>query len=222
MRLKTMTENKNNEVVTGWNEIWDKYQAPNYLGRRLHQQRIKTLTKILKSIKLPLDAGIVDVGCGSGSTLSIFRGLGYGGAIGVDGAENSLIISRKLYGFVKDKDVFMADARQLPFKDNSHDLVFSQGLLEHYEQKSEALQIVKELCRLSKKYVLLLQPDQSSLFGLAKRLYESAGRSSWEKEYNYSKKDYIELFDGSGFKFLRSGSSNLHEELWLLFSRNGD
>jgi SAM-dependent methyltransferase len=214
-----MIKDNSNEVVTGWNEIWDKYQAPNFLGRRLHQQRIKTLTKILQSIRLPLDAGIVDVGCGSGSTLSIFRGLGYGRSVGVDGAENSLIISQKLYGFVKDNDVFMADARHLPFKDASFDLVFSQGLLEHYEHKSEARQIVSELCRLSKKHLLLLQPDQSSLFGLAKQLYERAGRSSWEKEYSYSKKDYVGLFDNLGFKSLDSGSSNLQEEMWLLFGR---
>jgi ubiquinone/menaquinone biosynthesis C-methylase UbiE len=214
-----MTEDHKNEVVAGWNEIWDKYQAPNYLGCRLHQQRIRTLAKILNKIKLPLDASIIDVGCGSGSTLSIFRGLGYSGSVGADGAENSLVISQKLYGFVKDKDIFMADARHLPFKDKHFDLVFTQGLLEHYEQKSEALQIVKELCRLSQKYVLLLQPDQSSLFGLVKRVYERAGLSSWEKEYSYSKKDYIGLFDSSGFEFLDSGSSNLQEEIWLLFGR---
>ena len=208
-----------NEVVKGWNEIWDKYEAPNYFGRRLHQQRIKTLAKILKSTELALDATIVDVGCGSGSTLEIFRNLGYLNSTGVDGAEQSLITSEKLFGFIKDKDIFLADARQLPFQDRSFDLVFSQGLLEHYEQKSEAMQIVKELCRLSRKYVLLLQPCQSSIFGLAKRLYEKLGRPSWEKEYGYSKKDYIRLFDNSGFALLDAGSSNFQEEMWLLFSR---
>lgn len=209
----------NHEVVTGWNEIWSRYRAPNFLGRRLHAERIKTLRKILSSLGLPLGAPIVDIGCGSGSTLSIFRSLGYISSIGVDGAEKGLAAGQKLYGYARDKDIFLADARNTPFGDKSFDLVFSQGLLEHYEQKSEALQIVKEFCRLSKKYVLLLQPDQSSLFGLVKRMYERSGRSSWEIEYRYLKKDYIGLFDNSSFALLDTGSSNFREEMWLLFGR---
>jgi len=209
-----------NKVITGWNQIWDQYQEPNYFGRMLHRQRIKTLGQILKRIKLPLGASIVDVGCGSGSTLSIFRSLGYYNAVGVDGAENALLTGQRLYNFIRGKDTFLADAKDISFGDKSYTLVFSQGLLEHYQQKTEALEIVREICRLSGKYVLLLQPDQGSLFGVAKRLYDWLGRSSWEKEYSYSKKDYIELLQSCGFLMIDSGSNNFKEEMWLLFSLN--
>lgn len=210
---------KDNAVVAGWNEIWDKYESPNYFGRRLYRARIKTLQSILDSIKLPADAPIIDVGCGSGSTLAIFRGLGFANSIGMDAAESGLAAGAKLYGFIRDKDVFLSDARRTSFKDGIFALVFTQGLLEHYQNKSDAQDIVSELCRISGRYVLLLQPDHNSPFGIIKRIYEKMGRGSWEKEYHYSKDDYVRLLEACNHRVIRSGSSNMGEELWLLSER---
>jgi SAM-dependent methyltransferase len=208
-----------NNVVAGWNDIWEKYESPNYFGRRLHRARIKTLAGILRSIKLPPGAGIIDVGCGSGSTLAIFRGLGYANSLGLDAAEGSLAAAARIYGFERDKDVFLSDAKRMPFKDGSFDLVFTQGLLEHYCEKAEAQDIVRELCRISSRYVLLLQPDHRSPFGVVKRIYEKLGGGAWEKEYFYSREDYRSMLKGCGYPIIKTGSCNMGEELWLLAER---
>lgn len=210
---------QDNQVINGWDQIWKGYRSPNFFGRRLHRQRVKTLAKILAGINLPSTAAIIDVGCGSGSTLGIFRSLGYLAAIGIDGAANSLKISQHLYGFQPEKDIFLRDARKTGFGSSSFDLVFSQGVLEHYEDKSDALSIVREMCRLSRKYVLLLQPDQSSLIGRLKDVWQSLTGGSWEKEFSYSQSDYNALLDQCGFKLAASGSSNLGEEMWLLYTK---
>ncbi|GEM_PF-1708351 len=212
-------KNDDNPVVNGWDQIWQGYRAPNFFGRRLHAERIKTLRKVLAGISLPLTASIVDAGCGSGSTLSILRRLGYAKAIGIDAAVNSLKISAQLFGFQTDKDVFLRDIKQTGFADGSFDMVFSQGVLEHYENRSDALEIVKEMCRISRRYILLVQPDQTSLTGRLKELWHSLSGASWEKEYRYTRTDYTSMLDKCGFRLVGSGSSNLQEEMWLLYAK---
>ena len=207
-----------NQVVSGWDQIWKAYRAPNFFGRRLHRQRITTLGTVLSGIGLPPSASIVDAGCGSGSTLSIFRSIGYPRAIGIDAAVNSLKISEHLFGFQAGKDVFLRDIRHTGFDDGSFDLVFSQGVLEHYENKSDALEMIRELSRISRKYVLLLQPDQTSLMGRMKEWWQSVSGGSWEKEFPYSKSDYNGLMAKCGYQLIKSGSSNLQEEMWLLYT----
>jgi hypothetical protein len=90
-------------------------------------------------------------------------------------------------------------------------------VLEHYEDKSNALAIMQELCRISRKYVLLLQPDQGSIVGRMKELWQSISGASWEKEFHYSKADYNGLMAKCGWQMVKSGSSNLQEEMWLLY-----
>jgi SAM-dependent methyltransferase len=201
--------------VKSWDDIW-KYYKSNFLGRRLKQAQAKTLARIVDMIGLPKDCKIIDVGCGSGSTLVMFRNLGYFDSIGIDSSPHSLEICCKSFAFEEGKDTYLMDARNIGFPDSSFDLLFSDGMLEHVE---DALRLVSELCRLSRHYILLFQPNQSSLFGRIKWLWYKTGRASWEKEYSYCKKDYVHMLAEFGFDLIASGSINLQEEMWLLFSR---
>lgn len=116
-----------------WDEIWKNFKGLSLLGRILKRKQKKTLNKILKKIKLPKNAKIIDIGCGSGFTLAFFRELGYKNSIGIDLSRNSLALCNKFFGFKNGKDVFLMDARNINFSDNSFDLVFFDGLLENFE-----------------------------------------------------------------------------------------
>jgi ubiquinone/menaquinone biosynthesis C-methylase UbiE len=50
------------------------------------------------------------------------------------------------------------DAKNLKFKDNTFDLVFSDGLLEHFKSEQDVVKIIKEQLRVSKRYVLNFIP----------------------------------------------------------------
>ena len=199
-----------------WDDIWVGYE-PNFLARRVKQAQVKTLTKIVNKVVLPKESEIIDIGCGSGSTLAMFRNLGYFKSIGIDISPHSLELCSHLFGFEKGKDIFLMNARNIEFPDNSFDIVFSDGMLEHFEKPP--LDIVNEFCRLSRKWILLFQPNQTSLFGRVKWLWQKAGRASWEKEYHYSKSDYISMLGQFGVSLTDSGSFNLNEFMWLLFSK---
>lgn len=199
-----------------WNDIWEGYE-PNFLARRLNRQRQINLTRVLNNIELPRDSKIIDIGCGSGSILAMLRNLGYSDSIGIDVSQNALKACNRLFGFKEGKDISLIDARRMGFPDNSFDLVFSQGMLEHFEEPP--LDMVGEFCRISKKWICLFQPNQTSLFGKVKWLWQAAGRASWEKEYHYCKQDYVSMLAKFGFSLVASGSINLQEEMWLLFTK---
>jgi SAM-dependent methyltransferase len=198
-----------------WNEIWRDFKGLNWFGRRLKKEQRKVLKKILDEIKLPRNAKITDVGCGSGFTLALFREFGYKNCIGIDYSKNSLFLCKKLFDFKNGKDVFLMDARDIKFSNNSFDLVFSEGLLEHFE---DFLPIAEEFCRISKSWILLFQPNPASLVGWGKRFVEKV-KASWAKEYFYRKEDYIKVFSKFGFDLISSGGINFNELMWLLFKR---
>jgi cyclopropane fatty-acyl-phospholipid synthase-like methyltransferase len=90
-------------VGRDWDEIWENFKGLNWFGRRLKKEQGRVLKKILSEIKLARSAKIVDVGCGPGFTLSLFRGLGYDNSIGIDLSNNSLTLCNKLFGFKGEK-----------------------------------------------------------------------------------------------------------------------
>lgn len=201
----------------GWDKIWQRHSKLNLFGRRLKSSQKKNLQKILSKIKLAKNSKILDVGCGTGSTLNFFREFGYKNAIGADASPESLIVCNKLFGYKKNRDVFLMDAKKIKFKSNSFDMVFSDGMLEHLPSLNDT---VSEFSRVSKKYILLFQPNQSSIFGMIKEFASKHHEVSWEKEYRYSKKDYIKILEKNSFRLIGSGSINLNEMMWMLFEKS--
>jgi len=199
-----------------WDDIWENYNGLNIFGRKLKKEEYKVLKNILNHIKLPKEAKIIELGCGSGSMLSFFRKLGYKNSIGVDIFESSLKLCKKLHNFQKGKDIFLMDASKINFQDESFDMVFSGGMIEHYKNPDN---IVRNHCRISKSRVLIVQPNHQSLIGKLKRLKQKIGIASWEDEYLYKHEDYIKIFLKFGFELEDKGGINFNEIVWMLFQR---
>jgi len=200
-----------------WDEIWRDFKGLNFFGKRVNREFKNTIKKICKKIGLSLDAKIIDVGCGTGATLSFFRDLGYTNSIGIDVSKNALNLCNSLFNFIKDKDVFLMNASKTNFNSNTFDLVFSAGLLEHFQN---SLPIVNEMCRISKKWILLFQPNSAGLFKKIINFFAKFKSMTWEREYYYIKEDYIELFQKFNFSLNKFGFINFREFIWLLFKKN--
>jgi 2-polyprenyl-3-methyl-5-hydroxy-6-metoxy-1,4-benzoquinol methylase len=54
----------------------------------------------------------------------------------------------------------LGDAREMPFPDNSFDLVFSSAVIEHVGSFEMQQKFLEECCRISKKYVFLTTPNR--------------------------------------------------------------
>jgi ubiquinone/menaquinone biosynthesis C-methylase UbiE len=77
----------------------------------------------------------------------------------------------------------VADIRKIPFKDKKFDLVYACQVLEHLPW-SESLKAIKELKRVSKKYVLISLPYHSIRFDWI---------ISFQRIKNFFKREFLDL-----------------------------
>ena len=202
-----------NEIISQkkeWNEYWKNKYKVNLFGRILHFNQKRCIKKIISSISLRKEAKILDYGCGSGRTLSWFREFGYKNSIGIDISQEALKIC-ELQGLKIGKDVFHKN--NLHLKPFSFDLVFADGVLEHYKNFEK---IIKEMCKLSKQYVLITQPNHFSLFG---KILALLNRHCEVHEYPYVIEDFIRYFLKYGMKPIFIKSYNFNEQVALLFKK---
>jgi SAM-dependent methyltransferase len=91
---------------------------------------------------------LLDVGCGKGFMIHDFNELIPG--ISVEGVDVSAYAIENAVESMKSK-VQVADARELPYADNSFDLVVSINTIHNLE-RSELIKALKEIQRVSKKH----------------------------------------------------------------------
>jgi SAM-dependent methyltransferase len=127
-------------------------------GSKFGKARIAN--KLIGSLALKGDENVLDVGCGHGLMLiTAARRLTTGRAVGVDiwqkedQAGNSMeaTLANVLAEGVSDRvELKDGDARQLPFEDNSFDLVVSSWALHNIYDKEERAKAVREITRVLK------------------------------------------------------------------------
>ena len=88
---------------------------------------------------------ILDVGCGGGFLSNPLSELGHD-VTGLDISQESLEVAKK-YDTSKRVKYIIADARKIPFPDNSFDVIISMDFLEHV---TEVQEVVNEISRLLK------------------------------------------------------------------------
>ncbi|MDP3888625.1 MAG: class I SAM-dependent methyltransferase [bacterium] len=206
-------ENKNLRKV--WAEYWRNYQGVTKIGAWSQGQALeKVLTILCKKIKNK-KLKIIDLGCGEGRTLLEFKKNGFVNIIGVDYTKESLKICQKK-GLILNKDIFFDDALKTRFNNCEFDLVFSEGLLEHYKDPTNA---IFEMARISKKYILIIQPNHFSFYGLTIALLGPFLRNN-VREFSFTKKYFVRKFKNVGFKLEAEEYTPCGEFFILLFVRN--
>lgn len=98
---------------------------------------------------VPLQGNILDVGCGNGIFTS---------RLAKDGAS---VVGLDLSGFLLQQNphagLIHGDASKLPFEDRSFDVVFEANLLHHVPRRES---VIMEMSRVSRRYVVLLEPNR--------------------------------------------------------------
>ena len=129
---------------------------------------------------------ILEIGAGTGR--DSFYMTNDGGLLYLlDYAKNSLKIIQQL--IPEDKPIFAigGDAFGLPFQDGTFDIIFHQGLLEHF-RKAEALQLLSENVRVLKPGGLLLVdvPQRYHVYTIIKHvlILFNVWFAGWEREFS--------------------------------------
>lgn len=119
---------------------------------------------------------LLDVGCGNGFFTFYFEPI-YN-TYGLDYSEFMLATNpctKKI----------CASATHLPFAENSFDIVFCSNLLHHLEEPIDA---VREMRRVSRKYVILSEPNRNNALMFMFGLFKKEERGTLKFSINFMKK----------------------------------
>ena len=129
-----------------------KHTNTNPIQRLLINNFNKALINLIRPTK---SAKILDVGCGEGFVLVTLARNKIGKAYeGIDNSKEAIRLGKKMYPTLNIK---IADIYDLPYKDNSFDLLICTEVLEHLEDPKKAL---SELRRVTKKYLAISVPNE--------------------------------------------------------------
>lgn len=110
---------------------------------------------LLEQVKKLRSESILDVGAGEGFMLEMLRKHNIGKKLeGIEYMDEALQFAKELHPKVKIKK---GNIYELPYKDNTFDLIICTEVLEHLEEPEKAL---TELKRVTKKYLILSVPNE--------------------------------------------------------------
>lgn len=185
-----MNTKTSNQLYNQWENYWgrDKRHNLTWIGKLMLQSKQKALKEVLQEIK-PTTA--IDVGCGLGFTLSVFKELGIN-TIGIDTSKTAIKVCQ-------DKGL-KAIQKNLEEVTDRYDFVFSDGILEHFLNFEP---YARHLMKISDNYVLIIQTDHGSFLGKTAIYFGELLKGSKNVlEYNYRIKDFVSVFEKHGFKLI--------------------
>jgi ubiquinone/menaquinone biosynthesis C-methylase UbiE len=144
----------------------------------------------------------LEAGSGDGETAIFMSKLG-NKVIGIEIADNFLKMSNKKINRLKIKNIkfIKGDVRKMPFKDNYFDLIFSGGVIEHFNETFESL---KEHIRILKKngHILIGVPCKQGLHYPLKKIMQFLGIWNIGFEKSFSKQDFKKKLIKNNLKIL--------------------
>lgn len=179
-----------------------KYEALNPILRYANHQYFATIRNLLRSVSAE---SLLDAGAGEGAVLSDIGHYGIDRVVALDiDPERSSLAKASL----TNTHVVIGDAHDLPFGSNSFDLVLLLEVLEHLGDPEA---VVKEVQRVTKRYVLGSVPHEPWWrFGNMLRL------KYWRDWGNTP--EHVNHWSSRGFQALVSSRFNIlkvaHPFLW--------
>jgi ubiquinone/menaquinone biosynthesis C-methylase UbiE len=179
------------KLLKDYDAVWKDLLELQEYGEQVHHHELNrtryydVLRKNLKHLKRPIS---LEIGCGTGIDLNtVARENEHPICFGSDISEKSILLSLSISkAFGKKVDFFVSDTRNLPLKTNSLDLVFSQGLIEHFQ---DPLTIINEQVRVLKNggTIIINVPQKYTGYTLVKKklMKKDKWELGWETEFSY-------------------------------------
>lgn len=167
-----------------WDSFFSRFYWLFAKGASLYPSR-RRCENIFSNLKLNKDNKIIEMGCGTAFFLKRFKKKGFKNLYGLDYSHNML----KRLGDTDINPVYQ-DIRDLKLDPRSFDLVFSDGLVEHFENP---LSILLNFSHIASKYLITIVPRKT----LSNKIQNFILRPP--KEYNRSDEEWIKLHQKIGF-----------------------
>jgi SAM-dependent methyltransferase len=222
---------RNRQLVRQFNPLRDDYNPPEidssvydqYYQEAQNRHQTSYGMSFIKDVYRHLDfRTVLDAGCGSGIVVRRFLAKGYA-ARGIELSE--WIVRTQCPDLRQDGIVQIGSLEDLPYRDNSFDLVFSSVVLEHIP--AEAIpRVVSELVRVSRRDLFMsisLRPSSMN----NKYHVTLRPREWWERQFTdcgaLVRRELVDRFQkralgASNLEVLQSGPALrlLEEMTWFL------
>ena len=178
-----------NTEIEEWNEYWSSKSLKRKVIELFREKWFAQIfVNLVKKYNKP-KGKVLEAGCGSASYAKLMKDVYHG----CDLSEEALKVADKhvLEGRLKKADIF-----SLPYKRDSFNLVFNQGVMEHFSDE-DFLKILNGFKEVAPKTLILL-PGKYSLFQIWNPFEEVSPRF-------FSKRQLISLFKKAGYKNIKSG-----------------
>lgn len=178
-----------------WSGHWQEHLDQSSISFRDHDALLLAAERVLGEYK---GKKVLEVGSGRGidSLRMAQRGAT---AYCVDFAQHALQITASINVDSLEAYPVLAEGGYLPFADESFDLVFSQGLMEH---SADNVKMLQEQARVAKRggYVLVDVPNRYSLQTVTREAQLLLGRWPYGKEYPYSPQSLKSIVEEVGLQ----------------------
>jgi SAM-dependent methyltransferase len=174
--------------MTGWDTIWAKPLIISDYSLKY----IKFMRE--RSIYFRHHSKIIEVGCGTGQTL---KGFLWHDTVGFDISLPALQIAKQ-----NCDDQVQGDIFTLPFKDESFDLVYNSGVIEHFPEPRN-LAALKEMERITKRggRIIVIVPNSLCLwYRFGKFIAVLLGKFEFGYEEDYTPNRLVTACEQMGLK----------------------
>lgn len=175
-----------------WNKVYDNLTDFNPLDLAFYKRLTNIITQSIGDSK-----SILEVGSGSGFLTSFFQKRNMF-SVGLDRSINPIKIARERYQV---KNLILGDMFYLPFKSLSFDVVWNEGVLEHFKYPKN-LAACKEMTRVSKNLVIIAVPNRYTIWPLRKTILKYLNKWPYGYEESYSKNRLKSLMENTGLEVL--------------------
>lgn len=195
-----------------WTRCWEEWRAKGDYREDL-QQHLRERAPLYRLLQEGLDhpqgkrLRVLEVGCGTAIDACILAEDPRLQVVGVDRAKGAIEVGKKICSSLGRRcSLLVGDAYRLSFPDETFDLVFSQGFLEHFR---DPLPLLREQVRVLKSSgCLVVDVPQKyaglGLYSLRKQWKIRKGVWPWGWETQYSYAELKKLGDASGLVTLET------------------
>jgi ubiquinone/menaquinone biosynthesis C-methylase UbiE len=188
---------------------WDDFWSASTDLEDVYGTDRRIVETLAKHVKLE-GLAVLEVGAGTGRDAGEIASLG-ADVSALDYSEESLRLMRRALG--ESARIVCGDARALPFRSASFDVVYHQGLLEHFRDPSAVLD---ENVRILKRGGVLLVdvPQKYHYYTLAKHVLIALGKwfAGWEGEFTAA--GLRRLVESRGMRVLAVYGHNMSPPIW--------
>lgn len=196
----------------GWGEIYNESMLEDVVNY-VKNNKYNSWTKEMLNISRP-GQKILEIGCGSGQTSLVLASKGRIDTA-LDYATRSLNLVRRAADRLQVQiDTQCSDAcKPLPFAENSFDIIFQAGLLEHFTTK-EQVSMLSSWKKYGKQMVSFVPNANSIAYHFGKKMMEKDG--TWEYGKEVPLTSMIREFSAAGISVSDEYTIGFEEALTFL------